>query len=159
MTNVLWIEDGAEFELASLAAPVFVDGQYDLYVASNITAGLGQLSKREYRVVIVDIRLPPGEDLQWTTLYKKAGQQKSAAALGLKLLKSVLGADAEVKLKTIPAWLTPDRIGVFTVERFGDLKESLDALDIRFFRQKTADMPPTALLDLIKQIHTSSDIT
>lgn len=148
--NVLWIEDGALFELAHLAGPVYADDRYDLFIASDVTTGLQLLMEREYEAVIVDIRLPPGEDRVWDELYKKAGSHKSTAGLGLKLLQTILGAEnAPVKLESIPSWLSPEKIGVFSVERYVDLQPSLEQLGITLFRQKTADMPGTALLDLI----------
>jgi len=153
MANVLWIEDGAQFELAHLAGPVYIDGRFNVHVAANVTDGLQLLYRREYDAIILDIRLPPGEDKVWDVLYKQAGRHKSTAALGLKFLKSILGtSNAEYQLQQPVKWLTPKLIGVFTVERSLDLRAALEELGITVFRQKTADMPETVLLEMVQQI-------
>jgi CheY-like chemotaxis protein len=151
--KILWVEDGALFDLAYLAGPVYMDGQYELTVAQNITEAIEFLQNGEFQAVIIDIRLPPGEDQQWNEIYKMAGRQKSVAHLGLKLLRSILGnKDAEIKLEKCPSWLTPDKVGVFTVETYGELRVALEELGIQVFQQKKANLPKTVLYDLIKRI-------
>lgn len=151
--KILWVEDGALFDLAYLAGPVYMDGRYELTVAQNITEAVELLQRDEFQAVIVDIRLPPGEDQHWNELYKMAGRQKSVAHLGLKLLRSILGSkNAEIKLEKCPPWLTPDKVGVFTVESYSELHTALDELGIQVFQQKKASLPKTILYDLIKRL-------
>jgi len=151
--KALWIEDGARFDLPYLAAPIYMDGQYDLIVAENVADSISQLQSKEFDAIIVDIRLPPGDDPEWAGLYKEAGYDKVAARLGLKLLYSILGSpDAEVKLEHRPSWITADKIGILTVESRAEMENDLKRLDIQVFRQKQAGIPETVLLDIIRLV-------
>jgi CheY-like chemotaxis protein len=151
--RVLWIEDGARFDFPQMAAPLYMNGGYDLAVAEDATSAVALVKQSEYDVVIVDIRLPPGDDSRWIELWKRAGSNRVAARLGLELLRSLLGSDdAKVPLRDRPSWLTPDRIGVLTVEGEDELRPVFDMLGIRFYRRKQADVPDTVLLDLTRQI-------
>ncbi len=153
--KVLWIEDGARRDLPHLTAPVYMEGGYDLVVAEDASAGVRLLEQEEYDAIIVDIRLPPGDDPGWIRLYKRAGSDKVAARLGLQLLYAMLGSPrAEFHWEDRPAWITPDRIGVLTVEGQGELTSDLVELRIEAFRfqQKDAGAPDTVLLDLIRRV-------
>jgi CheY-like chemotaxis protein len=152
--RVLWIEDDARVGLAQLAGPVYVNGGYDLVVAGDISTAIVRLSGERFDVVIVDIRLPPGDDVAWTRLYGRAGRDKIRARLGLRLLCSLLDyPKAQVRLKQPPpSWLKPDVVGVFTVESRQDIGEELDELGIRVYQQKSADLPDTILLQIIERI-------
>jgi hypothetical protein len=151
--KVLWIEDGARFDLPQLAGPVYVDGSYDLVVAEDASAGISHLLRNEFQVIIVDIRLPPGDDPDWIKLNSAAGYDKVQARLGLELLYSILGRpEARVKLKDRPTWITADRLGVFTVESLPEVEEDLRKLNILVFQQKRADLPDTILLEIIEKV-------
>jgi hypothetical protein len=152
--RVLWIEDDARFGLAQLAGPVYVHGGYDLVVAGDVSTALARLSGERFDGIIVDIRLPPGEDPAWSRLYVKAGSDKIHARLGLHLLRSLLGHPrAQIRLKQPPPdWLKPDLIGVFTVEGWREVGEELEQLGIRVYQQKRADLADTVLLHIIERI-------
>lgn len=151
--TILWIEDGARFDLPYLAAPVYMDGGYDLFVAETIADGLAHLQRHEFDVIIMDIRVPPGTDQRWNTLYKEAGRNKVMARLGLKLLYSLLDhSEAEIKLPARPDWLEARKIGVLTVESFAELEPHLGKLGIKVYQQKHANIADMVLLDLIKQV-------
>lgn len=151
--RILWIEDGARFDLPYLAAPVYMDGGYDLFVAETIADGLAYLQRHEFDAIIMDIRVPPGNDVQWNALYKKAGRNKVMARLGLKLLYSLLDhPEAEIKLPVLPAWINAKKIGVLTVESYSEIKEHLNKLGIQIYQQKHANIADSVLLDLIKQV-------
>ncbi|NUO79074.1 hypothetical protein HUU05_03280 [candidate division KSB1 bacterium] len=150
---ILWIEDGARFDLPYLAAPVYMDGGYDLFVAETIADGIAHLQQHEFDAIIMDIRVPPGADLQWNTLYKDAGRNKVMARLGLKLLYSLLDhSEAEIKLPAHPDWINAKKIGVLTVESYAELKDHLDKLGIKVYQQKHANIEDMVLLDLIKKV-------
>src|ERR1044072_1158818 len=103
--NVLWVEDGARFELAYLAAPVYMDGRYKLTVAQDVSEASHLVERIKFQALIVDIRLPPGEDNRWGELYGKVGGKKAAASLGIKLLRSMLHTEgAEVELDIPRSW-------------------------------------------------------
>jgi CheY-like chemotaxis protein len=151
--KVLWIEDAARFDFPQMAAPLYMNGGYDLAVAEDVTSAVALVKQSEYDVVIVDIRLPPGDDSRWIALWKRAGSNRVAARLGLELLRSLLGSDgAKIFLRDRPSWLTPDRIGVLTIEGDDELRPVLDELGIRFYRRKQADVPDTVLLDLVSDV-------
>ena len=44
----------------------------------------------EFDAVVVDVRLPPGDDPYWKELHRKAGRDKVHAELGLQLLRWLL---------------------------------------------------------------------
>jgi hypothetical protein len=151
--KVLWVEDSALQELAYLAGPVYLDGEFDLIVALDVSEAMDHLQNTEFQAIIVDIRLPPGENREWCEIYEKAGQQKATASLGLRLLKTLLKTnDSEVKLDKPLVWLTPEKVGIFTVESNNTLQKALDELGIQVFQHKYADMPETILLDLVKKL-------
>jgi DNA-binding NtrC family response regulator len=60
--RVLWVEDGARYDLVNMAAPVYMDGKYDLIIAEDASSGIDYLLKDTFDVIIVDIRIPPGGD-------------------------------------------------------------------------------------------------
>jgi CheY-like chemotaxis protein len=156
--RILWVEDGARFDLPHLAAPVFMEGNYDLCIVENVSDCITYLQHHVFDAVILDIRIPPGDDQRWITLYKKAGTDKVAARLGLKLLYSLVGLpEAEVELDNRPSWINADKIGVFTVESKRELDEHLQKLGIKVYQQKKADVSEIVLLDLIKQILKQAD--
>ena len=151
--RILWVEDGARFDLPHLAAPVFMEGNYDLCIVENVSDCITYLQNHVFDAIIMDIRIPPGDDHHWITLYKKAGTDKVAARLGLKLLYCLLGLpEAEVKLDNRPSWINADKIGVFTVESKTELDEHLRKLGITVYQQKKADVAESVLLDLIKNV-------
>jgi CheY-like chemotaxis protein len=151
--RVLWVEDDARFGLAQLAGPVYVHGGYDLVVASDVSTAIARLSREIFDAVIVDIRLPPGDDRAWIELYSKEGRNKVRARLGLQLLYSLLGHQrARVHLKQRPGWLASGKLGVFTVESRPEIEEDLGALGIPVYEQKRADLPDTVLLEIIERI-------
>jgi hypothetical protein len=150
--KVLWIEDGALTELPDLIGPVFVDGKYDLTIASTATEGIENIMQTEFSAVIIDIRLPPGSDKRWINVYSGISSNKAAARLGLLVLRSLLRPEkSEVKLN-IPSWIRPEVFGVFTVENRSEISEDLDELKIRVFRQKNIKPSVTTLLELIKEV-------
>lgn len=150
--SVLWIEDSARFELRSLVGPLLFSGQYDFNLAEDVTSAMYFLRIKEYAAVIVDIRLPPGTDPQWRTHYRSAGANKVQSQLGLKLLYWLLRKDPSIHPETPPAWLKPHHVGIFTVESQKEIQKDLDALSIAVFKQKSAGLPDTILLDLIQEL-------
>jgi CheY-like chemotaxis protein len=151
--KILWIEDGARIDLPRMAVPVYMDGSYDLVVAEDVSTAIYQLQRIKFNAVILDIRLPPGDNRNWIKLFNKAGGDKIAARLGLKLLSTILSSPkAEIQLEKHISWITPERIGILTVEGLSELEEDLDELNINVFYQKQANMPETILLNLIEQV-------
>jgi hypothetical protein len=160
--RVLWIEDSAEVDVKDLVAPVYLSGKYNLIVALDASEAINQILKSEFAAIVVDIRIPPGKTKEWAELYTKLGANKAKARLGLRILKSLLQPDdmqqeeAQIKKKA-PSWITPKVFGILTVESKEALKSYFDfeKAGISVYRQKSASMSITTLLDVFDEIITN----
>jgi DNA-binding NarL/FixJ family response regulator len=152
--RVLWVEDGARYDLVNIAAPVYMDEKYDLVIAEDASSGIADLLKDVSDVIIVDIRIPPGIEKDWIKLHQDSGSDKVSARLGLDFLYTILGhPDAKIKLgDKRPAWITPTKIGVLTVESELELVEHLKQLQINVYYHKRVEMPEEILLKLIENV-------
>ena len=150
--RVLWVEDGARFELASLCGPVFYNRNCDLTLAEDVTTAVEHLFLDEWDALIVDVRLPPGVNPHWRRHYERTGSAKVNAQLGLKLIRWLLRGEASIFPEAPPKWVRADRIGVFTVESRAELGRDLDELGIPVFQQKVASLPDTILEELISML-------
>jgi CheY-like chemotaxis protein len=149
---VLWIDDGAITDLAELTGPVYASGKYTLDIAGTISDAIDEIERREFDVVIVDIRLPPGEREEWIRLYQKEGQSRATSKLGFEFLKACFDPQSPVRLNPHPAWLRPDRIGVFTVEEKVVLEARVKALGVNVYHVKEVDPPRRKLVELIEEV-------
>jgi len=150
--RVLWIEDSARLELTNLTGPIYFAGKYDFNMAEDVTTAVNLLLSEEFDVVIVDIRLPPGIDPQWSKLYRRMGADKIQAQLGMKLLYWLLSQDRSIYAQPPPNWINPLQVGVFTVESPNEIQKDLNQLNVTTFQQKVAGLPDTILLDLIERL-------
>lgn len=156
--KVLWVEDSARFELASVLGPIYASRRYDLTLAENATTAAEYLRRRRFDAIVVDIRLPPGTHQYWRWVYKDAGDDRTNAKLGLALLAWVLGGAAQKKKKKIeepprPTWpVLPSHIGVFSVENRLEVGSFLDDLGVRVMHEKRPGLPDTILLDIVAQV-------
>lgn len=153
--KVLWIEDGAFAEMQFMSAPIYVSGKYDLVIALNATEGFQYLVQKEKRfeTIIVDIRLPPGDDEEFIRLFNDRAESKAAARLGLALLKRVI-EDGE-RFGVPESHREPARFGIFTVEGPNELAEDLKKLGIKVCRQKTELNKKTEVIEIIENIRES----
>lgn len=155
--KVLWIEDGARTDFQNMLGPVYVGGEYELVVALDATSGIAHLRKKEFDVVIVDLRIPPGENPKWRELYHKGHNDNANARLGMDILFGLLApAEARIKLDYVARWVTPIRFAVFTVESLTQVKTELDQLGIQTRHQKTTEMTNRKLLEIIEEVITAS---
>lgn len=150
--KVLWIEDSARLELRNLMGPVYFSGKYDFALAEDVTTAINLLRAKSFDVIIVDIRLPPGVDPYWQDLYKQASADKVRAQLGIRFLRWLLGFDKSIYTPEPPQNISPDQIGIFSVETRGEIHRILSELDIKVYQHKAGGLPDTILLDLIDQI-------
>lgn len=154
--RVLWIEDQAFSDLPAFAGPVYMTGKYELVVATTASEGIRHIMHSQFDAVIVDIRLPPGEEKVWKELYSARGESKASARLGLEMLQALLRpAMSSVKLEQpIPRWVvsTPTRFGVMTVESPSEIEKELQAMGISVYRQKKAHTEAGVLLEMIIEI-------
>ena len=114
--RALWIEDGARSELSHLSGPVLYDGRIELVLAEDLTTAVEYLLEEEFDAVVVDVRLPPGDDPYWKELHRKAGRDKVHAQLGLQLLRWLLEPGHKPELAAAPSWLDAKRVAVFSVD-------------------------------------------
>jgi hypothetical protein len=150
--RALWIEDGARSELSHLTGPVLYDGRIELVLAEDLTTAVEYVREEEFDTLIVDVRLPPGDDPYWKQLHRRAGRDKVHAELGLQLLRWLLGAGDFSDLPPAPGWVSAKRIGVFSVESEHEILHSVSELGIGVIQQKRADLPDTILRDLIERL-------
>jgi CheY-like chemotaxis protein len=150
--QILWVEDSARFELRNLVGPLYFSGKFDFHLAEDVTSAVFVLREQQFDGVIVDIRLPPGIDPAWSALYHRSGLDKVQAQLGLKLLQWLLAKDRSVYAEPPPAWIKPKNVAVFTVEGENEIGKDIQKLGITLFRQKSAGLRDTTLLDLIDEL-------
>lgn len=158
--SVLWIEDGAAVEVPHLTTPLFVTGRYNLVIAKDAGEGIRLLGRpgEQFDVVILDLHLAPGDNAHLIERYQARPQSYDPnTSIGMSILIDLFDPDREDDLRVIlrPDWLTPDRIGLLTVEPISNVSETLLRLGIdeRSFVQKGATMPATALKDLVDHIY------
>ena len=145
--RVLWIEDGAHYELAHLAAPVYFDGRFELFVATNASEA-DRLLEDQYDAIVLDIRLPPGESEEWISLYQQQSRQTDSVRLGLVILERLMRPLEQTLKDEIPK----PRIGVLTVEEFDEFGGYDNTFNVRVWIQKHADMSETILLDMLEEL-------
>jgi hypothetical protein len=153
-TKVLWIEDSARYELSELTGPVYASRKYVLNLAEDATTATYHLLNSQFDVLIVDMRIPPGDNPVWQKIYQKGGKDKDTAQLGLKLLRWLLdGKNGELdSLGKPPDWVSAKSVAVFTVEGQDQIRSTLDELEVTNYVQKRATRRDTALLDLIESV-------
>lgn len=154
--KVLWVEDNADNDLYHLTSPVYIDGRYQLDIATNASEAFFYLNRRGYDVIIVDIRIPPGKDPKWREKYERLihFKESNSSRLGLELLRCIFEDVGGGPALKVDQNLAPERYGVFTVERHEELESEFEALNLGRlkYRRKNAMMPHTALLDFIDEI-------
>lgn len=136
--KVLWIEDAGDTDLSELGGYLSSIGKYDLTIAIDVADGLKCLKATTFDVVVVDIRVLPGDSKSWQDLYYDLGGVPSEAKLGRHLLYSICGhPEARIHLgPERPDWISADGIAVFTVEN--NLQADMSALGIGTYFIKTA---------------------
>jgi CheY-like chemotaxis protein len=150
--KILWVEDGAFSDLTYLAGPLYASGDYSLVIASDASQGFRYLKEKEFDAVIMDIRLPPGNDPYFVNLYNISRESKNAARLGMAVLERVLKPSGEA----MPGWIKAERFGVFTVESSKEVMDELDSMGVTVFVQKTTRTPRDVLIKIAEVIMEAS---
>ncbi len=146
--RILWVEDSARFELANLLGPIYASNKYELVLAEDATTAARYLQTVPFDAVIMDIRIPPGRDRQWSQKYERAGSDKASAQLGLALLFWLFHSNG----KQPPEWARPEKFAVFSVEEKYEIGPSLEKLGILICEEKRPGLRDTVLLDLIHTV-------
>jgi CheY-like chemotaxis protein len=147
--KVLWIEDDAFNELAVFATPVHLTGEFELDYALSATEAVARLQACEYDAVVVDVRIPPGDDGRWVAIYYKEGASNKAARLGVYLLQNVFRRDEEWAQNLKPAARDKKRYGVLSMDADA-VRAELEAIEVTSFRNKKEGSK--VLLSLIRDI-------
>jgi hypothetical protein len=166
-SKVLWVEDSARFDLASLLGPIYASRRFDLTLAENATAASAQLLRRRFDAIVVDIRLPPGEHPYWNNIFKSAGADRANAKLGLALLGWLFGAAVPGAPKPLgngqsvprlPEWkVRPQQIGVFSVESRLEIGHTLEQVGVTIMHEKRPGLPDTILRQIIVEVLAQAD--
>lgn len=153
LPKVLWIEDGAKYELREMLGAVYYSRLCTLKLAEDASTAQDALLHSAYDAVIVDIRLPPGNHKLWQALYQKSGRDTINAQLGLRLLEWLCCSESPMRNQIGAPQLIPSkRIGVFTVESQRDIGDRLTEMQIGVFEQKTTFTPDTIIPKIIRRL-------
>jgi hypothetical protein len=165
--KILWVEDSARFDLASLLGPIYASRRYDLTLAENATAASEYLLRRQFDAILVDIRLPPGSHSYWLNIFKSAGADRHNAKLGLALLGWLFGVPLPGapnptgnghSMPKLPTWpVTSRQVGVFSVENRQEIGHDLDRLGVTVMHEKRPGLPDTILLEIVSEVLAQSD--
>jgi hypothetical protein len=151
--KVLWVEDGARADFQQMLGPVYARREFELVVALNASHAITHLKKSQFDVIIVDIRIPPGEAEEWRELHHQGDHNNANARLGLDLLYCLLVPEAaRINLAWRPEWISPEKFAVFTVESRAEVQDDLDQMKIEVFRRKETEMGNRVLLDVIEDV-------
>ena len=156
MSSILWVEDQVQPDLPDLFARTVTAG-HRVTVVPDATSALAAL-QNAFDVVIVDIRIDPGDDPAWASYYyDQCTGNATVARLGIQLLRSVWAKNPDVPIddRKRPQWLRREMVGILTVEEFDQVKKDLVELEIpsEHYRRKWGKGDPTErLLELIERV-------
>lgn len=150
--KVLWIEDDSFNELPMFATAVHLTGEYDLDYAVDATEAIDKLCEKEYDAVVVDVRLPPGDDPRWIHIFYRLGSSNKAARLGVRLLQNVLGKEKEWIEGLKGAARDWKRYGVLSMDSWDDIRKDLAPCNVTLYRDKGSGENPSVLLQIIREI-------
>ena len=150
--KILWVEDEALVELQYLYAPVVVAG-FDLHLATNASQAVALLRLQRFSALVVDIRIPPGDDPLWQRKYYRHNADPAAARLGLHLLESLLLPHRVLELPGPEdfSWLSGTQCAAFSVDVENKGNEELKKRGV-IFEVKGPHLPADFLLGLIQRI-------
>lgn len=126
--KILWIEEEAEDTLVEFNTYFSLSG-YTVKVVHSSTEAEEELSSGQHDLIILDIRIIPGDNEKWLNLHV-SGERR----LGLILLKDVISKIEHLKDKTI----------IFTNENLSDIRNSLKECNFptnKFLRKRDAKIP------------------
>ncbi len=149
LIEILWVEDETDTRLVERKTRIEGSGKYDLDIARNATEGEKFAKSKMYDLIIIDIRIPPGEGEKWKLYHFDLKNKDLKDRLGILLIKFLL---LEKVIKN-------DRIGVFTIERWSEIEILLEGSEIRkaqHLHKVYADIPEI-FEDFIDKIYHDSN--
>lgn len=158
MIKVLWVEDQALKDLTELRSAVYTSNKYSLTISENGTSAINELRKNVYDVIIVDIRIPPGQEPCFSKKYTDSGLNTKIAKIGLLLLERILSKNSpEFINDLLPYAYNPEVYGVFSIESENEIGEDLKELGIRHYYYKNGSVQNDALVKFIDKIYNSNN--
>lgn len=156
--SVLWIEDGITSELPNLVMPFYGSQKYEFVPCEDASFAHRLLGERAFEVIIFDLRLTPGSITDYIDCYQNLGRNYRPKRLGLYMLLSLFGGCDTLPIER-PEWLTPNMVGVFSVDSWEDVEGELMSIGItqEVFMQKRAGMPHTTLIALVERVLVAND--
>ena len=156
MKSVLWIEDQAYHELGALRTPVIMSSLYHLTIAVDGASAIENLRTNKFEIIIVDMRIPPGDDPIFTDIYYKNSDSKRHKEIGLLLLKRIFEKeDLNFLSDLLPYAYDSSRYGVLSIDNENEISDELKALGIKNYAHKSGAMSSKSLLNLILSIDKS----
>lgn len=135
--NILWIEDESSGPLVERKNRIEAKG-FNLSIAYNATIAEALIYENDFDLYIIDIRLKPGDDDKWLTLWGENNQQ-----LGIGLLKIISKRLKEDYRKVL----------IYTIEEWDDIEPRLSELGIAIKATNYLSKNDSNLSDLINHIN------
>ena len=113
--KVLWLDDQHD-DFDGYKSALFRAG-YTVHNVKSVTETVEELKKEDYIAAVFDIKVLPGDGLEWIDLDKKKREEKPGfgAYLGLELMRSLFKpGEARVKIDP-PVNVDPGKVIVFSV--------------------------------------------
>lgn len=147
--SILWVEDAAYSDYAPLLTWVLVDGRFRIDVAQDASEAVMRARSTRYDVIILDLHLPPGRNLEWTARYQGSARARRIPLLGLELIEELLSCSvADQALR----WVSPDRMGILSIEPPAPFRLSLNRLRIGCYRQKSLFLSESTLVEMAEEL-------
>jgi DNA-binding NarL/FixJ family response regulator len=140
--RVLWVEDGAKAEFRRLLGPLLLEPAIALEIAPNVTEAIAAAQRSEFEVIIIDIRLYPGDDAEWVSLFEKRGREYAQARLGVDLIHTLLGSESAAVRRPNLDWVKPAKIAILTVEFKEDILAAVKRFGVTAVFEKREEFEP-----------------
>jgi CheY-like chemotaxis protein len=158
--HILWIEDEALYQLNALMGPVLFNYRtHNLELATTASDAQKFLCNSSFDVIIVDMRIPPGENPTWKNIYKSQGNDKNKARLGAYLIQWMIGHlnGLSQELPILPHPIPAHRIAIFTAEEAKSVQNLLN-LGISVYQPKDSNYPDDILIRIAARVLQNSKV-
>ncbi len=119
MYQILWIEDEADTSLLEFRTKLEMNFDYNLEVVRTASDAILQLKENVFHAIVIDVRIPPGEEESWSKLYIDGKNGLQFEQLGIHLIHEILKHDSIVHKDNQNA----KKIGIFSIEQINDIQE------------------------------------
>lgn len=157
--RILWIEDEALYQLNALMGPVLYNYRtHHIELATTASDAQRLLCQGEYDVIIVDMRIPPGEHPAWKNIYRSQGNDKNKARLGAYLIEWMVGhTTSDQDLPALPHPIPAHCIAIFTAEESKAVQDLLN-LGVALYQPKDSNYPDDILIRITERVLQSKSV-